>query len=387
MSRVLFYVQHLLGIGHLKRAATLCRAFEAAGLEVTLVSGGQAVPGLRPGAAEFVQLAPMRAADGSFRRLIDENDEVIDDGFRDARRAMLLDTFERVRPDIILTELFPFGRRQLAFEILPLLDAARDTHPRPSIVCSVRDILVEPAKPERITEMLERVERYYDLVLVHGDPKFVPFDETFSPARRIADKIHYTGYVVEPPVGRGGRGAPGDGEVIVSAGGGALSENLFRNAMAARPLTRLADRRWRMLAGHALPEDAFQGLQAAAAAGITVERARPDFTALLANCAVSISQGGYNTVMDLLAAGARGVVVPYAGGLETEQTLRTRRLAAKGAFQLIGETELSPETLAGAVESALDNPPASAAGLDVNGATASAIALKGRVGARQRVSP
>ena len=40
MSRVLFYVQHLLGIGHLKRAATRARACAAAGLEVTVVSGG-----------------------------------------------------------------------------------------------------------------------------------------------------------------------------------------------------------------------------------------------------------------------------------------------------------------------------------------------------------
>jgi len=34
------YVQHLLGIGHLKRAATLARAMRSAGFELTLASGG-----------------------------------------------------------------------------------------------------------------------------------------------------------------------------------------------------------------------------------------------------------------------------------------------------------------------------------------------------------
>ena len=44
--KALFYVQHLLGIGHLMRAGTLTRALEENGIEVTLVSGGTPVPGL-----------------------------------------------------------------------------------------------------------------------------------------------------------------------------------------------------------------------------------------------------------------------------------------------------------------------------------------------------
>ena len=38
--RVLFYVQHLLGIGHLKRAAILAEAMAAMGLDVTVAYGG-----------------------------------------------------------------------------------------------------------------------------------------------------------------------------------------------------------------------------------------------------------------------------------------------------------------------------------------------------------
>ncbi len=260
-------------------------------------------------------------------------------------------------------------------------------HPRPCIVSSVRDILVEPGKPERVSEMLERVEQYYDLVLVHGDPACVPFDETFPPARRIADRIRYTGYVVEAPVGDGPAATIGKGEVIVSAGGGALSESLFRTAMAARPLTRLKDARWRMLAGCALPDGIFRSLLSDAPGGVTVERARPDFTRLLANCAVSISQGGYNTVMDVLAANARAVIVPYAGGMETEQTLRARRLGTRSVFQVVSEAELTAARLAQAVEAALDRPPAASGALDVLGAEESARILAERIGCGGLVSP
>ena len=69
MSRVFFYVQHLLGIGHLRRAAVLARALAAGGFDVLLVSGGAPVEGLALGGARFHQLPPLRAADESLRDL------------------------------------------------------------------------------------------------------------------------------------------------------------------------------------------------------------------------------------------------------------------------------------------------------------------------------
>ena len=49
--RVFLYVQHLLGIGHLQRAARLAKAMAAGGIDVDVVSGGMAVPFLDTGGA------------------------------------------------------------------------------------------------------------------------------------------------------------------------------------------------------------------------------------------------------------------------------------------------------------------------------------------------
>ena len=68
-ARVFFHVQHLLGIGHLRRAATLARALADGGFDVLLVSGGAPVPGLAVGAARFHQLPPLRAADETLKDL------------------------------------------------------------------------------------------------------------------------------------------------------------------------------------------------------------------------------------------------------------------------------------------------------------------------------
>lgn len=369
---VMFYVQHLLGIGHIMRAASIVRGLRRRGLAVTVVSGGEPVPMLDVGDADFVQLPSARVTDRSFKVLIDETGKVVDDQWRARRRDKLLEVFARVRPRVLVFELFPFGRRQFRFEILPLIEAARAMDPRPKIVSSVRDILVIKEKPGRNDEMIELAESYFDAILVHGDPDFVTLDATFPHARRLEGILRYTGYVVDEDRLASASGDEGAGEVIVSAGGGGVGFSLLQAAIDARPGTSLHDAPWRLLAGHNLPEDRFQDLKEGLPPGMTAERARADFYTLLTNCRLSISQGGYNTVMEVLASGAPSVIVPYAGLEESEQTLRARLLEKRGLVQVVEERTLSPETLTAAVEAALTRPRPSGAGLDTGGTEASA---------------
>ncbi|MEE9265383.1 MAG: glycosyltransferase [Gammaproteobacteria bacterium] len=376
----LLYVQHLLGIGHLVRAGALARGLEAAGIRVVLVSGGMPVPVLDigVGVSRFEQLPPVRAADETFKNLVDETGNSVDDAWRARRRERLLAIFHRERPDIVITELYPFGRRQMRFEIEPLLERARTLREQaglPVIASSVRDILVPPAKAERTDEIIERVRHYYDLVLTHGDGEVIPFERSFTRAGDIAGITRSTGYVVGPVPARQGPGAPGYDEVIVSAGGGAVSEDLLQAAIGARALCDLRERVWRVLIGHNYAEAAFLTCRAAAPTGVLVERARSDFTQLLANCALSISQGGYNTVTEILATGARAVCLPFAGGRESEQTLRCRLLAERGVLQVVERDVLCAEQVALAVGRALKSQPDQGHMVNMDGAARSAALL------------
>ena len=275
-NRVFFYVQHLLGIGHLKRATTLARAMTALGLDVTLVSGGEEVPVVNEGGMEFIQLPPLRAADRSFAGMVDANGEAAGDRYKSRRRDKLLQAFAAARPDVLIIELYPFGRRQLKFELQPLLEAAHALSPRPTIVSSVRDILVEKNRPERDQEMVEAARAQFDHILIHGDPDLIPFDVTFAPASQIEAMLHYTGYVVEKTLIEHSTGGQGSGEVIVSSGSGAVGEMLLRTAMKARGQSSLADKTWRFLAGYSLTEEVFQSLRSEAPDGVIVERAMLD---------------------------------------------------------------------------------------------------------------
>ena len=374
--RVLFYVQHLLGIGHIRRASLIVTAMSAEGLDVTLVSGGEPLETMDIGSARLIQLAPVKAGDARFSVLVDEQGKPIDDAWKAARRARLLDVFDEIKPHVLLMEMYPFGRRKMAFELLPLLDAARAARPRPVIATSVRDILVRKDKASRNAEMADIAARYLDLVLVHGDPSLVPFEATFLEAERIKDRIRYTGYVVPDFDGPRGPGAPGHGEVVVSTGSGAVGPPLLQAVIDARRLTSLRDRPWRLITGPNFPRDAEAALAANAPAGVVVERFRDDFLTLLANCTLSISRAGYNTLMDLIRTRTRAVVIPFDEDEETEQALRAKLLAERGVVHVVPAAELTPARIAQAVEAALAGPPPAAIALDPDGAKRTAALVR-----------
>lgn len=376
MSRVLIHVQHLLGIGHLRRAAALARGLAAAGVEVVVASGGVPVPKLDLGGARLAQLPSARSADETFKILLDEHDRPIDDTWRARRRAVLLDLYEATRPDALVIEMFPFGRRALRFELIPLLDHTRAATPRPKVFGSVRDILIHRPRPDREAEFLKTVREGFDTILVHGDPRLVPLEATFPLAREIASQLAYTGYLVETSAKPRSDDGPGKDEVIVSVGGGAVGEELLRIALAARALTTLKEHRWRFLLGANLPPALMGDLKAAAPANVIVEPARPDFVEMLARCRLSISQAGYNTLMELMAVGSRGVVVPFARGAETEQTTRAELLASRGLVDTVAEAGLTPERLAEAVNRAAARAKPEAGSIDLDGASKSVAIIR-----------
>jgi predicted glycosyltransferase len=365
MARVLFYVQHLLGVGHVKRAAAIARAMAApdrgTGLrqhDVHMVLGGEAVQHVDFGAAATMQLPEARAADAGFSQILDAHGRPIDQTWKAARTAQLLGIAEDVQPEVILLEHYPFGRRAFRFELDPLLAAWR---PRAKVAASVRDVLVERDDPQKSARVVALVRGQVDRVLVHGDEAVIPFAATFPRAAELADLIRYTGYVVDGTPA--GHAAPAlldaePGEVVVSVGGGAVGEGLLQAAVEAALSGALKPRRWRLLAGRNLGEPVFARLAAQLPAGgpVVLEWARPDFREVLARAALSISQGGYNTLMDILVAGCPALIVPFMAGAESEQLFRAREFERLGRITVLPETELSPRTLAATAERAIQQP-------------------------------
>jgi len=370
----MIYVQHLLGIGHFRRALFLAQALAVKGFEVDLVSGGMPVSNAKLPNIKLHQLPPLRSLDNSFTRLLDESGKPISDDYRQQRSNRLLELFDLISPDAVITETYPFGRRMMRFELLPLLNAIRQRSKPPLLIASIRDILQPKTKANREQEIVELVDGYYDRILVHGDESMATLADTFSLASELVQKTFYTGYICEPASDVTADNT-GKNEVLVSGGGGVVSLQLLTTALEAKPLSRLHQKTWRLLAGFNIDENSFNQLRNQAGNGIIVERNRSDFQALLRQCTVSVSQAGYNTTMDILGSGAHAVMVPFADAGELEQTIRARLLQQHGRVIALDEKNLTANSLARAVNLASEMPKLSMK-LKMDGANVSADLLQ-----------
>lgn len=386
---ILFYCQHLLGLGHLERAARLVRALRRAGEPVVFVQGGRPVPGLDLGGAEVVALPPLVSADDAASAIAREDGRRPTPADLATRRAQLLACLHATDPSVVLLELFPFGRHAFTFELGPLLLAVADDRARrgaaaPRVAVSLRDVLV--SKPNQAWFELASVavaRQWTDRVLVHGSPDVVPLEHTHALADWLGDRLVYTGYLApDAPVPAG----PPHGEVVISGGGGQVAGALFRAALAAWPLTIAARARpWRLVTGPYCPAAARAELEEAARAlparagspAVIVEAHRAGLGGYLAGAALSVSQAGYNTILELVAHRVRAVVVPYEASGD-EQPRRAALLAARGLIEVVAEAELTPARLAAAMDAALARPDFPApVRLDLDGAARSVEILGG----------
>ena len=365
MVRVLFYVQHLLGIGHLRRTALISQALSAKGIKVIVAYGGMPGTGIDFGSqTEVIQLPPVRTLDTSFTCLVTMDGKPLDSTWKAHRRSILLSEFDRIAPDILLIEGYPFSRRRFHFELTPLLESAHRRNPRPLIACSVRDILVSQSKHH--VSIADIIEQAFDLVLVHSDPKLVSLSATFSLTERISHKLYYTGYVT-PQIRSHEDSWSEDGyqEIVISTGSGAVG---FPLLMCALEASRESDRQWRALVGPNLLPAQIHTLMSSCHDNVVIEPNRPDFGSVLRRCAVSISQAGYNTMMDILVARCRAIVVPFVTSTETEQTVRARLFAERGIVTLIEEQDLSATLLKETVTRVLQESSPSFLDLAIDGA-------------------
>jgi predicted glycosyltransferase len=370
MQKLMFYCQYIFGMGHLVRSLEIVRAL-ARDFEVTFVTGGDPVAGLEvPPNVNLVRLPALEAEPGF--QGVRPCDPAIDLAeTRELRKRQLLALFEKLRPEVLVVELFPFGRKQFSFELTPLVERARESGAL--VACSLRDILVrkqnQAAHEQRVCEIANAC---FDLVLVHGDPALVTLEETFSRAGDLRCELRYTGYVVRsaPKVPAMPRG--GGRSMIGSIGGGRSEEGrrLLEALIGAAAL--LQDRlphQFRIYAGPFMPEDAYARLShaAAGARNIQLRKYTPGLISELAAADLSVSLGGYNTTMDILRAGVPALVLPAEDSGDREQALRTAKLERLGAIQPLDPACLTAPELAGRIERALAGKPRRIR-LDLNGA-------------------
>jgi predicted glycosyltransferase len=368
-DRLLFYCQHSLGLGHLARSLRLAEALTER-FDVLLLNGGRFPAGTRvPDGVSVLNLPPL--GHDADNQLVSHDPTYTVAQAVVRRTELLLAALAETRPAVLLIELYPLGRRKFEFELVPLLNgAAALGADRPKVVCSVRDILVQRARGQQNHD--ERavivLNASFDAIVMHADPAFATLAESFHPVTPLRVPVHQTGFVAPPTPAPVTDRLP---RLLVSSGGGMVGEPLVRAAVEVhRDLFIRTGLRTTVVAGPFLPEPVWAWLRDQATVSPVLEAVRrvDDLAGEIARSALSLSQGGYNTTMDLLRAGTPAVVVPFADGGENEQTVRTARLAELGVLRMVPATSLGDrERLLSALAAAAAAQPAPVR-LDLSGA-------------------
>jgi len=287
------------------------------------------------------------------------------DAVRNLRCAVLTSALQAFEPDLLLVDHMPHGSMG---ELLPALELLRRQVPGLRVVLGLRDIIDAPDVVHRrwtVEGAFDAVERFYDQVLVYGSSDLYPAADLYDFPAAVRARTSYCGYVVSPqrpPADRvdamrralGGEAGDGARLVVVMGGSGHDAAPMMAAAVRATPL--LAQRSATevvVVCGPHMPAADRRALaRQAAEYGARLVRSVSDAPALIGAADAVVAMAGYNSTVEILAGGTPGVLVPRRGP-SAEQRTRARLFGDRGWVGVVDPDELTPASLASAVESAL----------------------------------
>ncbi len=379
--KCMFYCQYIRGIGHLVRAVEIARHLSET-FQVCLITGGELVNGFQfPESIEIVYLPGIKGDDLTTELKAVDFTLTIED-CKHIRTEKLLDTFKNFKPDLLVLEHFPFGQ-MFAFELVPLLDFIRAEQYSTKIVCSLRDIVLNPRGDTNDPIACSILNQYFDLLLIHSDPNFIKLSESFSQVEDIKCPIKYTGYVARKSQDNQHLNSikqnQHDPQILVSIGGGRVGANLLESVIYASTfLYPEIKHKILMFTGPFMSEKQFINLKnlAGSLSHIEINRYTFNLSSLMYQSDISISMAGYNTIMDILVTQIPALLFIFDFQYQdSEQKIRAEKLEKLGIVDLIKTDELQSDILATKILKCLDRK-GSQIKLNLNGARNTALLLR-----------
>lgn len=385
----LLYSHDTYGLGHLRRNTAIARAVVSARehVRVVLITGSPVAAGwpLPPG-VEIIQLPPAVKVGAESYRPVDNRSMA---GLLAERAGIISSALIRLRPDAFLVDHSPLG---LKGELRLVLEVARGHLPETRVLLGLRDILDEPAEVRRVwaeQRVLDWIENCYDHVLVYGLRELFDVGDAYGFNAEVAARTRYTGYVNKDaglePVIEGTQAwqharRPGDRRILVTGGGGGDAAPLFLAFLEAWPrIKSQLPARALMVTGPLMNEETRSQLEAAVGeqTGVQLVHSSKSMLRLVEAADLVVSMGGYNSVVEAVAARKRLVICPRVRP-RREQLIRGQIFARLGLAACVDPDELGPAGLAQPVTAAIATPtppPEAWAKVDLRGGERTAASL------------
>lgn len=340
LPKVLIHCQYVYGLGHLIRALQLAKGL-LSDFDVYFLSGGESVKGLSiESKINFIQLdALYKEEDSSKLSSVDKN--LTTDECLSNREKVIHELIQNIRPDVIITEHFPFGFL-FEKEVLGLISEAKSVNPSVKIVSSVRDIIETEKGSESDNKTVKVLNQYYDLLLVHGDENVIPLETSFSLSDQVKIRQVRTGYIIDSAIKKQEKKKQ---TIVVSVAGGRVGRELKDAVINAYNSIKNEINHKLLVFDGAFSSGYDQSGSYNKIVYFKFDRAL--FLQELAQSDISISLGGYNTTVESLYAANKVLIYNRVFlGDNIEQEIRISSLEKLGLITRLDSEQLEPERLA-----------------------------------------
>lgn len=354
--KIVIHCQYVYGIGHFVRSIELAHGLSKY-FNVFIFNGGEVVPNFNlPKAVKIIQLPEIYKDENSNFLSPVQTSISIEECFQ-CREEIIKEKVEEIKPDILITEHFPFG---LLFEkeVVELISKVKTLNPSSKIVASVRDIIESSGGGKKDEYIANLINKWYDLILVHGDKRLADLPLSFSKTEKITVPIFHTGYIVRHiPKAKKTVYHP---LILVSVAGGRLGNELLDALIDSHLLIKQKIKHNIVLFSGAFQKD-FRKLKekvwSLQSEDIKIHCFdSKKYLEYLSNASLVISLGGYNSIIESVAAKKTILVYQrgFSGGNE-EQDLRINLFKNHGSLDIIKRIDLVGETLSDIIVNKLSN--------------------------------
>lgn len=367
--KVIIHCQYVYGIGHLVRTVELSRGLSNS-FQVFIFNGGETVPNFNlPKDVEFIQLPAIYKEENSNSLSPVDTSTSIEECFQN-RKIIIEQKIEEIKPDILITEHFPFG---LLFEdeVTSLISKVRSFNSSCKIISSVRDIIESNGGGKNDDYIAELINERYDMVLVHGDENYIHLKNSFSKIDKISVPIFHTGYIVRP-IQSNIKTETQYPIILASVAGGRLGNELLEAVIDSHLLVKEKVKHKLILFSGAFQNDFKQ--QVKKITDLNSEDIKfycfdsTMYLNYLSQADLVISLGGYNSIIETISAKKTMLVYQrgFSGGNE-EQDLRIKLFEELGCLQVLKRPDLNIKILPEVIVNSIKNNRFPKLNLNLNG--------------------
>jgi predicted glycosyltransferase len=306
-------LQYSNGVGHLVRCSAIAKSLSSIS-HVTLLSGGTPIEGYSaPSAVDFVQLPALRWDFVAGASPQPDRSGMTLARTEQMRSEILVEHYLRTRPQIVITEWFPFAPERFGETLNALFDVISKERKKPIVLCSIRSTpsakmwnsRTDPAWVNR------QLRDHFSGVLHHVDAKLIPLAALGSYERTALSgvPVWQTGFVRRPST-RTDYGRPSNGLLLTVGGGSAVGARLLRRWVKAARAGSPELFPINAVCGPQMDAGDRKDVRAEQAANIAVHDRVDNLDELIGSSRAIVCLAGYNTLVEALSLGKPVLAFP-----------------------------------------------------------------------------